>query len=157
MVSVLPISIILTYCLGLCFRTAEKEANQFGPIHYTHLEVRMKISFVGAGLIALQAIAFLGWIGLSSEPTFAQAAKLDGKALYEKSGCTACHGVDAKKTLMPNYPKLAGQNGAYALAQMKDIRDGKRTSGQSAVMKPIVAALKDDALKAIAEYLEKLK
>jgi cytochrome c len=116
----------------------------------------MKIS-AGTGFGFAAGALCLGWLVFSSNAIYAQGAKLDGKALYEKSGCIACHGADGKKTLLPTYPKVAGQNAAYALAQLKDIRDGKRVNGQSAVMKPIVAALKDDALKAICDYLEKLK
>ena len=38
---------------------------------------------------------------------------------------------------------------------MKDIKSGARSNGQSAVMKGIVAAVSDDELKAIAEWLSK--
>jgi cytochrome c len=152
------IYIILTTCATLCFTANRKnEQNRICLFIYSfYKEVRMKISAVGGAFLGMVGIASLAWIGFSSEPSFAQGAKLDGKALYEKSGCVACHGADGKKTLMPTYPKLAGQNSAYALAQMKDIRDGKRVNGQSAVMKPILTPLKDDVLKAIADYLEKL-
>lgn len=83
------------------------------------------------------------------------AAAQDGQALYTSKGCVACHGTAGKEPIMPNYPKLAGQNSAYLLEQVKDIKSGARSSGQAAVMKPMVANVTDDELKAIADYLSK--
>jgi cytochrome c len=83
------------------------------------------------------------------------ATAADGKALYTSKGCVACHGDAGKAPIMPNYPKLAGQNSAYMLEQMKDIKSGARNNGQAAVMKPIVASVTEDEMKAIADYLSK--
>ena len=58
---------------------------------------------------------------------------------------------------MPNYPKLAGQNAAYAEAQMKDIKSGARNNGQTAAMKGVMHLVNDEEIKAIAEWLSKLK
>lgn len=77
----------------------------------------------------------------------------DGAALYKEKLCHTCHGPDAKTPIMPSYPKLAGQNADYAAAQVKDIRDGKRTNGLTMAMKPMVAALTDDQIKEIAAWL----
>jgi len=90
---------------------------------------------------------------LSSITLSGTAAAQDGQALYTSKGCAACHGTAGKEPIMPNYPLLAGQNKAYLLEQMKDIKSGARSSGQAAVMKPMVANVTDDELKAIAEYL----
>ena len=81
----------------------------------------------------------------------------DGAALYTAKGCMACHGADAKTAIMPTYPNLAGQNAAYLLAQMKDIKSGARSNGQSAVMKGIVAAISDEELDVLAKYIAGLK
>ena len=35
-----------------------------------------------------------------------------GAALYKDKTCNACHGPKGDKPLMPNYPKVAGQNAA---------------------------------------------
>lgn len=54
-----------------------------------------------------------------------QAQALDGAAIYKnpaKGGCSACHGKDAKSPIIPSYPKIAGQNEAYVLQQLKDIK-----------------------------------
>ena len=85
---------------------------------------------------------------------------LDGEALYKdpkKGGCTACHGKDAKSPLLPMYPKLAGQNEAYLLQQLKDIKSGKRNNGMSAAMKGIMHMVNEEEMAAIAKYLASLK
>lgn len=84
-------------------------------------------------------------------------AALDGAKLYQEKTCWSCHGKDAKKALLPSYPKLAGQNAAYAEAQMKDIKSGARNNGQTAAMKGVMGLVSDAEMKAIAEYLSKLK
>jgi len=54
---------------------------------------------------------------------------------------------------MPVYPGLAGQNAIYIEAQMKDIKNGARSHGQTAVMKGIMASVSDDEIKAIAGWI----
>ena len=84
-------------------------------------------------------------------------AAADGAKLYQEKTCVACHGKDAKKPLTPAYPKLAGQNAAYAEQQMKDIKSGARANGQSAAMKGVMHLVSDEEIKALADYLSKLK
>ena len=81
----------------------------------------------------------------------------DGKALYASKTCLACHGVDAKTPLMPDYPRLAGQQEAYLLKQMQDIKSGARANGNSAAMKGVMPLVNDAEMKAIAAYLAGLK
>lgn len=85
----------------------------------------------------------------------AQAA--DGAKLYMEKTCVACHGKDAKTPLTPQYPKIAGQNAAYAEQQMKDIKSGARANGQSAAMKGVMHLVSDAEIKALAVWLAKLK
>lgn len=102
---------------------------------------------------ALLAVS-LGASGLN-----AAAAELDGEALFKnpaKGGCTACHGKDAKTPLMKQYPKLAGQNEAYLLQQMKDIKSGARNNGMTAAMKGIMHMVNDEEMAAMAKYLSTL-
>tara|TARA_B100001971_G_C17725661_1_gene303401 strand:- start:151 stop:459 length:309 start_codon:yes stop_codon:yes gene_type:complete len=82
---------------------------------------------------------------------------LDGAALYQSKTCFACHGMDAKSPIMPNYPKLAGQNAAYTFQQMKDIKSGARANGLSAAMQAVMQIVSEDEMKAIAEWLESLE
>ena len=81
----------------------------------------------------------------------------DGAALYQEKTCWSCHGKDGKKTLTPAFPKVAGPNAAYAEQQMKDIKSGARNYGQTAAMKGVMHLVNDDEIKALAEYLSKLK
>lgn len=85
------------------------------------------------------------------------SAALDGAALYKDKTCNACHGPKGDKTLMPNYPKVAGQNAAYIEQQMKDIKSGARNNGQTAAMKGVMHLVNDEEIKAISDYLSKLK
>ena len=101
----------------------------------------------------------LSYIAVLAGLAFAagNALALDGAKLYQEKTCVACHGKDAKKTLTPNYPKLAGQNAAYAEQQMKDIKSGARNNGQTAAMKGVMHLVSDAEIKALAEHLSKLK
>ena len=90
--------------------------------------------------------------------SFGSALAADGKALYADKGCAACHGEDAKTPLQEGFPKLAGQSAEYMVNQMKDIKAGARTNGQSVdSMKPMVDELPEADMKAISEYLASLK
>ena len=91
---------------------------------------------------------------LVASPAFAAP---DGAKLYTEKTCNACHGPKADKPLMPNYPKLAGQNAAYAEQQMKDIKSGARNNGQTAAMKGVMHLVNDEEIKAIAVWLETLQ
>ncbi len=95
--------------------------------------------------------------GLLFVPLAANAQALDGAKLYKEKTCISCHGADAKKPLLPNYPRLAGQNAAYAEQQMKDIKSGARSNGQSVAMKGVMHLVNDAEIKAIATYLSTLK
>ncbi|MCK6412648.1 MAG: cytochrome c [Azonexus sp.] len=81
----------------------------------------------------------------------------DGAKLYADKTCNACHGPKGDKPLMPNYPKVSGQNSAYLEQQMKDIKSGARNNGQTAAMKGVMHLVNDEEIKAIADYLAKLK
>ena len=81
----------------------------------------------------------------------------DGAALYKTKTCWSCHGKDAKTPIMPTYPKLAGQNEAYLLQQMKDIKSGVRSNGQSAAMKGVMGLVNEQEMAEIAKWLAGLK
>ena len=84
------------------------------------------------------------------------ALALDGAALYQTKTCFACHGKDANTPIMPTYPKLAGQNAAYAVQQMKDIKSGARSNGMSAAMKGVMHLVSEEEIQAIADWLATL-
>jgi len=87
----------------------------------------------------------------------ALAAPPDGASLYQSKTCWSCHGKDGKTPILPNYPKIAGQNAAYVEEQMRDIKSGARSNGQSAAMKAIMAIVNDDEIKPLADYISKMK
>jgi len=85
------------------------------------------------------------------------AMAADGATLFKTKTCTACHGKDGRTPVMPTYPKIAGQNAAYALQQLKDIKSGARSNGQSAAMKGVMHLVSDAEMKALADYVATLK
>ena len=96
-------------------------------------------------MIAGACLLSLGFVG--------NAAAADGAAVYQAKASFYCHGADANTPIMPTNPKLAGQNADYAFIQMIDIKSGARNNGQTAAMKGIVAAISDEELRAIADWL----
>ena len=80
-------------------------------------------------------------------------AQADGGALYQAKTCWSCHGKDANTPIMPIYPKLAGQNSAYLLNQMKDIKSGKRNNGQTAAMRGVMGMVNDAEMQEIANWI----
>ena len=80
----------------------------------------------------------------------------DGATLYKTKTCSACHGKDGKTPLMPNYPKIAGQNSAYTLQQMKDIKSGARNNAQTASMKGVMHLVTDEEMQVLSDYLATL-
>lgn len=81
----------------------------------------------------------------------------DGRALYADKTCNACHGPTGTKPLMPDYPKIAGQNAKYIEKQMQDIKSGARANGNSAAMKGVMHLVSDAEIKVLADYISKLK
>lgn len=80
-----------------------------------------------------------------------------GAKLYAEKTCVACHGKDAKTPIMPDYPKLAGQNAGYAERQMLDIKSGARANGNTAAMKGVMHLVSDAEIKSLAVYLSSLQ
>lgn len=104
-------------------------------------------------MVKMASVAALTMVGALSSNAMAQ----DGAALYTAKMCQTCHGAEGKAPIMPLYPKLNGQNKEYLVAQMKDIKSGKRNNGMSAAMKAMVANVSDDEMAKIAEYLASVK
>ena len=101
-------------------------------------------------MVVMLAVAFFT---LTGENAKAQ----DGKALYVARGCQACHGNEGKEPVLPNYPRLAGQNRDYMVAQLQDFKAAKRTNNLAALMMGMSNALTEAEIKALAEYLAGVK
>jgi cytochrome c len=97
-------------------------------------------------------MAAMAVIGLSDA-----ALGEDGATLYTQRTCIACHGPDAKTPILPEYPRLAGQNAAYALQQMKDIKSGARSNGNTAAMKGVMHLVTEAEMQVLAEYISTLE
>lgn len=67
------------------------------------------------------------------------------------------HEKDGKTPILPEYPIIAGQNAAYILQQLKDIKSGARANGNSASMRGIMHLVDEEEMKALAEYISKLE
>lgn len=73
----------------------------------------------------------------------ASAADLEaGRAAYERLNCASCHGVDAKTSVDPSYPILAGQHADYLAAAMRSYQRGMAGAPASANVRinPIMGA-----------------
>jgi len=87
--------------------------------------------------------------GVATDATLAD----QGAKLYNDKTCVACHGKDAQTPIMSIYPKLAGQNPDYVIAQMKDIKSGARHNGLTVIMKGVMQMVSDEEIEAIAQWL----
>jgi cytochrome c len=97
-------------------------------------------------------ILFAVVIGISST-----ALAGDGAKLFQEKTCWSCHGKDGKKTILPDYPRIAGQNVKYIERQMLDIKSGARANGSSAAMKGVMELVSEAEIKDLAAYVSKLK
>ncbi len=62
--------------------------------------------------------------------------------------CFLCHGATGDSS-SPLYPKLAGQNEAYLLKQLRNFKAGERESND---MRKVVADMSDDDMRAAAHF-----
>jgi cytochrome c len=102
-----------------------------------------------------KAVATGIFLAVSLGSSVAMAA--DGARLYRTKTCNICHGDDGKTPILPVYPKLAGQNKEYLIAQMRDIKTSARNNGNTATMRGIMYLVDDEEIEAIAEWLESLE
>ena len=79
--------------------------------------------------------------------------KPEGRDLFAKK-CTRCHGEHARGG--ERFPRLAGQQNTYLIRSLTRYRDrtGARMEPEMLAM---TAALKDEDIKAVADYLSSLR
>lgn len=65
--------------------------------------------------------------------------------------CAGCHGIDGN-SVIPMYPKLAGQHAAYLETSIKAYQTQDRKGGNAVQMYPMVAALSDQDIADLAAY-----
>ena len=96
-------------------------------------------------------ITALGFIAASLLSTPTQA--LDAAGLYIERTCIACHGAEGRVPVMAEYPKIAGQNAPYMLAQMKEIKNGTRNNSNAVAMKNVMHLINEEEMAIITEWL----
>ena len=110
----------------------------------------------GASVLSAAALALMLAAGQAG------AADLTaGQAAYEKFACASCHGADAKTSVMPSYPILAGQHEDYLLHALRAYKRGATGSTttnarSNAVMTAMVQPLSDADMRNIAAWLASL-
>ncbi len=69
----------------------------------------------------------------------------------KSAACGGCHGLDGNSPV-PTYPKLAGQNEAYIVKQVKDFK--ANSDRQNPIMFGMVAALSEEDAADIGAYFQ---
>jgi cytochrome c553 len=104
---------------------------------------------------AVAAALLLG--SLAAVPAWAQGASSESKAELETVRravhvCAACHGEGGRSSAAV-YPRLAGQQALYTVAQLRDFRSQKRAETDTQAYMWGVSALLDDAtIEGLADY-----
>jgi len=91
---------------------------------------------------------------VASLSMFTAVTAIAGDAAAGKTkaaACGGCHGMDGN-SLVAMYPKLAGQNEAYIVKQVKDFK--ANTNRQNPIMLGMVAALTDEDAADIGAYFQ---
>lgn len=118
-----------------------------------------RIVFVSLAIVIILATAVHlfdpEFAGLIHRPGNSDYSK--GKNLYTEYGCAGCHGNDGAAPILPAYPKIAGQNEDYLVAQIIHIRDGVRNNGGSSYMKEAMGNPSDEEIREISAYLASSK
>ncbi|MET0218454.1 MAG: cytochrome c [Burkholderiales bacterium] len=93
----------------------------------------------------LKRIAAFVAVSCFCNPAFAGSATA-GK--QKSTPCAACHGADGN-SLVPDFPRLAGQQPDYLLKALKDYKSGAR---KNAIMAPQAASLSEQDMEDLAAY-----
>ena len=72
----------------------------------------------------------------------------DVKMIEEANACVGCHGPDGN-SLVPSFPKIAGQYQDYLLHALKSYKNGSRNN---AIMNGIASTLSDEQMVILSKY-----
>lgn len=102
----------------------------------------------------------LAGIVLATAGVSAQAQDVvAGRAVFDKFNCASCHGADAKTSVQPEYPVLAGQHADYLAHALKAYKRGAAGSAATAnvrknpIMGAFAAQLSDQDIRNVAAWL----
>jgi|SRR5690554_520099 cytochrome c553 len=87
-------------------------------------------------------------LGLFSAVSANAAGDAAKGATIANQVCMACHGADGN-SMIPMYPKLAGQIPEYIAKQLTEFKSGER---KNAVMAPMAANLSEDDIANLSAY-----
>jgi cytochrome c len=110
-------------------------------------------SWRGARAAPAFAGALIALFLTTSRVSAQEAEALDGAMLFKTKTCFACHGVDAKTPILPEYPRIAGQNFEYIIRQIKDIKSGARNNGNTPAMQGVLHLVNEAEIEALAKYI----
>ena len=108
------------------------------------------IADMGAYLADTKAVANVKVKRVATVAVITEAA-IAGKA--KAVMCASCHGADGN-SLVPIYPKLAGQNAEYITKQLQEFKSGAR---KDPVMAGMVAALSEQDMTELGAYFASQK
>jgi cytochrome c553 len=92
-----------------------------------------------------------------SDEQFRRGQAIAREGVQEKGvpSCMSCHGSQGEGIPVLG-PRLAGQNSIYIQQQLRFFADGTRRTARAVSMRPVVAGLSDDDMRAVAYYYEQL-
>ena len=100
----------------------------------------------------MKKLILAGFLAVSGMMVASMSIAGDAAAGKTKSAaCGGCHGVDGNSPA-PTFPKLAGQNEAYIVKQVKDFK--ANSARKNEIMFGMVAALSDEDAKDIGAYFQ---
>jgi cytochrome c553 len=70
--------------------------------------------------------------------------------------CTACHGPKGDGLGAAGFPKVSGQQINYVINQLNNFKNGSRSNDSSVMMNNIAAAMTEEQITAVANYLSGL-
>lgn len=97
----------------------------------------------------------------SAEPTFGadlergRSLALAGDWAVDLPSCFSCHGP-LGWGVGESFPPIAGQHPAYTLSQLAAWKDGRRVNSPLGLMHSVAAALTDQDMRAVSDYLATL-
>jgi len=87
-------------------------------------------------------------LALATSTGFVYAQGNAGAGKEKAASCAGCHGEDGN-SMMPGFPKLAGQHQGYLVKQLKAFKGGERISP---MMAPLAMGLDEKSMEEIAAY-----
>lgn len=116
------------------------------PLFYTRQTSEFAEGYDMEGRFKIARVIFVAWCwGLS----FSGLAAISGDGVAQT--CVACHGSDGN-SLVPAWPKLAGQHATYLYRQLQYYQEGEKGPRYVPAMLSVVADLSDQDLWAISQF-----